>query len=75
MQQQRNMGITGNYMQYGTNFWNNTIRTKATSIDALHFLIKSISELNDTPDNPFKIDNLYDERKDLITIGQNGVQL
>ena len=22
MQQQRNMGITGNYMQYGTNFWN-----------------------------------------------------
>ena len=37
------------------------------SIDALHFLIKSISELNDTPDNPFKIDNLYDEGKDLIT--------
>lgn len=22
MQQQRNMGITGNYVQYGTNFWN-----------------------------------------------------
>ena len=22
MQQQRNMGITGNYIQYGTNFWN-----------------------------------------------------
>ena len=37
------------------------------SIDALHFLIKSISELNNTPDNPFKIDNLYDEGKDLIT--------
>ncbi len=37
------------------------------SIDALHSLIKSISELNDTPDNPFKIDNLYDEGKDLIT--------
>ena len=22
MQQQRDMGITGNYIQYGTNFWN-----------------------------------------------------
>ena len=37
------------------------------SIDTLHFLIKSISELNDTPGNPFKSDNLYDEGKDLIT--------
>ena len=37
------------------------------AIDALHFLIKSISELNDIPDNSFKIDNLYDEGKDLIT--------
>ena len=40
---------------------------RQSSIDTLHFLIKSISELNDTPDNPFKIDNLYDEGKDLIT--------
>ncbi|MBR4931999.1 MAG: hypothetical protein IKZ02_03115 [Alphaproteobacteria bacterium] len=42
MQQQRNMGITGNYMQYGTNFWNNTIRTKAT----LHRRITFFNQIN-----------------------------
>ena len=38
-------------------------------LDGKTIFVKRIeySELNDTPANPFKIDNLYDEGKDLIT--------
>ena len=37
------------------------------SIDALHFLIKSISELSETETNSQRLDDLYEEGHSLIT--------
>ena len=37
------------------------------SIDALHYLIKSISELSETETNSQRLDDLYEEGHNLIT--------
>ena len=37
------------------------------SIDALHYLIKSISELSETESNSKRLDDLYEEGHTLIT--------